>query len=130
MSAKGQRAKSDLKKQASEIDSDEYQDMVFDIDYGRQLVQNADDFLSDKKSKVLEGYDSTSQGTSSNKDFVNQNRGLAFQKNQAYNTRKNKQRLDPQSQERYDQLLANIDANLEAILKEKQDYYNNQDIVS
>lgn len=36
MSAKGQRAKSDLKekKGASEIDSDEYQDMVFDIDYG------------------------------------------------------------------------------------------------
>ncbi len=38
MSAKGQRVKSDLKKQPSEIDSDEYQDMVFDIDYGRQLV--------------------------------------------------------------------------------------------
>jgi len=27
-----------MKKQASEIDSDEYQDMVLDIDYGRQLV--------------------------------------------------------------------------------------------
>jgi hypothetical protein len=61
MSAKGQRVKSDMKKQASEIDSDEYQDMVFDIDYGRQLVQNADDFLSNKTSKVLEGFDSTSQ---------------------------------------------------------------------
>ena len=52
--------KSDFKKQPSEIDSDEYQDMVFDIDYGRQLVQNADDYLSNKTSKILEGYDSTS----------------------------------------------------------------------
>jgi hypothetical protein len=60
MSAKGQRVKSDLKKQPSEIDSEEYQDMVFDIDYGRQLVQNADDYLSNKTSKILEGYDSTS----------------------------------------------------------------------
>jgi hypothetical protein len=62
MSAKGQRVKSEMKKQASEIDSDEYQDMVFDIDYGRQLVQNADDFLSNQTSKVLEGFDSTSIG--------------------------------------------------------------------
>lgn len=37
LSAKGQRQKNDLKKQekASEIDSDEYQDMVYDIDYGK-----------------------------------------------------------------------------------------------
>ena len=37
LSAKGQRQKTDMKKQekASEIDSDEYQDMVYDIDYGK-----------------------------------------------------------------------------------------------
>ena len=81
MSAKGQRVKSDMKKQASEIDSDEYQDMVFDIDYGRQLVQNADDFLSNKTSKVLEGFDSTSQSGQTSRDFINQNKGAAFQKN-------------------------------------------------
>ena len=65
MSAKGQRVKSDMKKQASEVDSDEYQDMVFDFDYGRQLVQNAEDFLSNRTQKVLYGQESSSLGLAS-----------------------------------------------------------------
>jgi len=32
----------------SAIDSDEYQDMVFDIEYGKALMNKADNFLQNK----------------------------------------------------------------------------------
>jgi hypothetical protein len=54
LSAKGgrNRADTDLKRgdfhpeeKESAIDSDEYQDMVFDIEYGKALMDKADNFL-------------------------------------------------------------------------------------
>ena len=52
MSAKGKRANLELKPktedQNSELDSDEYQDIVFDINESKHMSQRADDFLTNK----------------------------------------------------------------------------------
>lgn len=77
MSAKGgrNRADTDLKKdeeKESVIDSDEYQDMVFDIEYGRSLIQKADDFLDNKPSQILS--DTSSINNQSKVSFVNSNK--------------------------------------------------------
>ena len=44
-----------------------------------------------------------------------------------YSRHKNKDRLDPIKQQRYDELLAHIDSNLNLILQEKQEYHKNID---
>lgn len=57
--------------------------------------------------------------------FIHQNKGAAFVRNPNHKLNRNKERLDPSKQARYDQLLKEIDDNLEAILKDKEEYQKN-----
>lgn len=100
--------------------------MVYDIEYGRSLIERADDFLDNRPSITMSS-DMESQLTKggSKVSFMKQNRNDAFTKNPNNRLNRNKERLDPAKQLRYDQLLKDIDANLEAILKDKEDYQRN-----
>ena len=68
LSAKGtRRPDTATKDKESAVDSEEYEDMVYDMEYGKSLVQRADDFLTNKplveESKV---------------SFINSNKTQAF----------------------------------------------------
>lgn len=76
------------------------------MDYGKMLIQNADDFLEGK-------------------DFITKNKTI--DRNAKYSRHKNKDRLDPAKQQRYDELLSHIDKNLNLILTEKSEYNKNID---
>jgi len=93
--------------------------MVYDIEYGKSLIQRADDYLEDKP--VVDVSNQSSQ--SSKVSFINQNKQKAFQEGLSANkVNRNKDRLAPHQQERYDQLLNQVEENLESILQDKEDY--------
>lgn len=73
LSAKGKR-REEVKEKESAIDSDEYQDMVYDIEYSRQLLEKADEFLETKTD--YSGKSSKSKAT-----FISANKQKAFDKN-------------------------------------------------
>lgn len=100
MSAKGKRAQSDLKnakrdeEKESAIDSEEYNDMVFDIEYGRSLMERADDFLENRPSVAISDTDSQRTKGGSKVSFLQQNKSEAFTKNPNNKLNRNKDRLD------------------------------------
>lgn len=118
------RADTDLKSRKQEeekesaVDSDELNDMVYDIEYGKALLQRADDFLDNKPSVDL-----TSESSSSNKvSFISQNKDKAYNAQGArQRMRRNKDKLDPAKQQRYDELLQQVEDNIDNILKDRED---------
>ena len=124
--SKGPRAQSELKKKPqqtqSEVDSDEYNDMVFDIDESRQLVQMADDFLSNKPLAITEGLSTVSEEgnrstNSANRNFVSQNK-----RQTAFNGLRTKfacDRLDSEQRARLDSMVKEIEDNLDEVVLEK-----------
>lgn len=90
-------------------------------------MARADDFLENRTSESLIGLNTSSVTGHSeqNKNFINQNKSGAFDRNANVKLNRNKDRLPLSSQERYDELLKGIDASLEDILKDKEVYYKN-----
>lgn len=86
MSAKGgRRPDTDMKGKKddeSAIDSDELQDQVYDMDYGKSVVQRADDYLNNTD-------------TYGKASFISANKQQAFDANPRNKLQKNKERLGP-----------------------------------
>lgn len=123
MSAKGKK-REEAKEKESAIDSEEFADMVFDIDYSKHLLDKADEFLENKT-------DYSGKTTNSKVSFIDANKQRAFDRIPTHLKRqRNKERLDPQKQQRYDELLKHVEENLDSIVKEKKLFNMNPDSLS
>lgn len=88
---------------------------MHDIEYSKHLMERADEFLNDGAStSVVSGDSKTSKAS-----FINQNKEQALKRKSKLN--RNKARLDEKGQRRYEELVAEIESNLDAIIADKKE---------
>lgn len=85
---------------------------MHDIEYSRQLMERADEFLNDGLTSE------SGESKTSRASFISQNKEKAIKRQSKLN--RNKDRLDEKSQRRYEELNAEIESNLDAIMADKK----------